>query len=120
MKLVLFVALSFMMATAHASTAPESYCYDQAVVYKNLMHKQVLADLDLDNSVNVGEETLAYTPDRYALDNIEEEFTFSIPIGNTENGYTYLNYTVVIEAWITTSNKASICDVIKFSHEKTF
>jgi hypothetical protein len=110
-----------MMTSAHSfASTGEGYCYDTAVKYKNLMHKQVLADLDLEGGVNAGPETLKYSPDRYALDNLEEEFIFTILTGNAEDGFTNFIYTVVIEAWINTGNEAFICDVMSFSHEKTF
>jgi len=113
------MVISFIMATAHGVTG-EGYCYDQAAKYKNIMHLQVLADLDLEGGVDAGPESLDYSVVRYSIDSLQEVYTFSVPIGNAEDGFTNLVYSVTVEAWLNTGGEAFICDVTKFDHEKKF
>lgn len=119
MKSLTFLAFSLIWFSAFASQE-RGYCYDQALKYKNFMHAQVLSDIDLEGGLNQGEESFEHTQDRYALDNLEERYVFTIPTGNEEDGFTFLKYSVTLEVWVNTENTADICDVIKFSHEKTF
>ena len=119
MKTFLFTVINLIMATAHGAEGA-GYCYDKAVKYKDLMHTQVIADLDLEGGVNAGPENLDYSAVRYSMDSLQEIYLFSIPTGNAEDGFTNLVYVVIIEAWLNTGDEAFICDVIKFNHEKTF
>ena len=112
----LFGLLSLVVSSAHATKRKNGFCYKQADKYKDLMHKQVVKDLP--EGVKFGEETLAYSQKRYALDNFAETYTFTIPAIGPEGDVTDLTYSVKIETWIRAHKKTHICDVLDFTHSK--
>jgi len=112
----LFGLLSLVVSSAHATKRKNGFCYKQADKYKTLMHKQV--EKDLPEEVKFGEETLDVSQKRYALDNFEETYTFTIPAIGPEGDVTNLKYSVVVETWIKAHEKTYICDVLDFAHTK--
>jgi len=117
MKRFVFVLIALsIVSSAHATKRKNGHCYKQANKYKTLMHKQVVKDLP--EEVKFGEESLTYYQDRYALDNFEETYTFTVPVKGSEGDVTDLKYKVTIETWIKAGGEAYICNVLDFRHSK--